>query len=376
MLTKADDFPLHQTPEPMAFAGTDRNFYDRFFFNGYAPDGSVFFAAALGVYPQLNIMDAAFCLSIDGRQYNLRASKEMNGDRLDLAVGPIRVEIVDPFAHTRLVIEDNEHGLSGVLEAQARHQPIEEPRFTRRQGTRLFMDYTRATQNIVWRGEIKLNGQAINIEGCQGTRDRSWGLRPVGAQDPQAAVPPMPPQFYWLWTPVNLPQACFFAHSNDDGAGEPWNRRAVFDDLQSGSRSEIDRFTINTQYSPDTRRIDTVSMELAVPGGTAQIAMRATGSVFYMQGLGYTHPEWGHGFHHGALRVDFDVTELAEAETALANGGMHYLHIQALAEISLSGALGAATGIGVMEQLFIGPHAPSGFVDLLDGIVARADGSA
>ena len=67
---------------------------------------------------------------------------------------------------------------------------------------------------------------------------------------------------------------------------------------------------------------------------------------------------------------------LAEAETALANGGMHYLHIQALAEISLSGALGAATGIGVMEQLFIGPHAPSGFVDLLDGIVARADGSA
>ena len=57
MLTKADDFPLHQTPEPMAFAGTDRNFYDRFFFNGYAPDGSVFFAAALGVYPQLNIMD-------------------------------------------------------------------------------------------------------------------------------------------------------------------------------------------------------------------------------------------------------------------------------------------------------------------------------
>ena len=121
MLTKADDFPLHQTPEPMAFAGTDRNFYDRFFFNGYAPDGSVFFAAALGVYPQLNIMDASFCLSIDGRQYNLRASKEMNGDRLDLAVGPIRVEIADPFARTRLVIEDNEHGLSGVLEAQARH---------------------------------------------------------------------------------------------------------------------------------------------------------------------------------------------------------------------------------------------------------------
>ena len=59
MLTKGDDFPLHQSAEPIAFAGTDRNFYDRYFFNGYSPDGSVFFAAAMGFYPQLGIIDAA-----------------------------------------------------------------------------------------------------------------------------------------------------------------------------------------------------------------------------------------------------------------------------------------------------------------------------
>ena len=46
MLTKADDYPVHQTPEPIAYAGTDRNFYDRFFFNGLSADGSVFFAVA------------------------------------------------------------------------------------------------------------------------------------------------------------------------------------------------------------------------------------------------------------------------------------------------------------------------------------------
>ena len=49
MLTKADDFPIHQTPEPIAYAGTDRNFYDRYFFNGYQPDGTEFFAIAFGV---------------------------------------------------------------------------------------------------------------------------------------------------------------------------------------------------------------------------------------------------------------------------------------------------------------------------------------
>ena len=58
MLTKADDFPIHQLPEPIAYSGTDRNFYDRYFFNGYSRSSDVFFAAALGVYPHLNIMDA------------------------------------------------------------------------------------------------------------------------------------------------------------------------------------------------------------------------------------------------------------------------------------------------------------------------------
>ena len=30
MLMPTDDYPLHQTVDPIAFAGTDRNFYDRF----------------------------------------------------------------------------------------------------------------------------------------------------------------------------------------------------------------------------------------------------------------------------------------------------------------------------------------------------------
>src|SRR3546814_11176224 len=89
MLTKGDDYPLHQTSEPMAFAGTDRNFYDRYFFNGASPDGSVFFAAAMGFYPQLGIVDASFCVIVDGVQHNLRASRRPAGERLDLPVCPI-----------------------------------------------------------------------------------------------------------------------------------------------------------------------------------------------------------------------------------------------------------------------------------------------
>ena len=82
MLTKGDDFPIHQTPEPIAYAGSDRNFYDRYFFNGYSTDGEVFFGAAHGVYPQLNIMDAIF-IAVAQKGY---AAAEANLSRTMAAV--------------------------------------------------------------------------------------------------------------------------------------------------------------------------------------------------------------------------------------------------------------------------------------------------
>ena len=82
MLTKADDFPIHQTAEPVAYAGTDRNFYDRYFFNGYSPDGETYFAVAFGVYPHLNIADAHFSVIRGGVQHCLHASRVLHSERL------------------------------------------------------------------------------------------------------------------------------------------------------------------------------------------------------------------------------------------------------------------------------------------------------
>ena len=366
MLTPADDYPLHQTPEPMAFAGGDRNFYDRFFFNGYSADGEIFFAVALGVYPQLNIMDASFSLSYAGKQYNLRTSKEMMGDRLNLTLGPLTLEIVRPLEETRILVHDKDSGLKADITALARHAPIEEPRFTRRQGTRLMMDLTRATQNITWQGSIEVDGQTLDVAGCCGTRDRSWGIRQVGAGEPQAPVPPAPAQFYWLWTPVNFDEAAFFCHTNDDGDGEAWNRKAVFEDFKAGTRLEMRKLDFTTQYYAGTRRVQALGVE--AEGLQAQFTPLSR--MFYMQGLGYIHPEFGHGTHHGTSHVSHDVMVLDEAEAALKAGKMENLHVQTLAKVNLTHGGKTYEGLGVIEQLFIGPHAPSGFQDLLDGIMS------
>jgi hypothetical protein len=43
-----------------------------------------------------------------------------------------------------------------------------------------------------------------------------------------------------------------------------------------------------------------------------------------------------------------------------------FLHVQAFVTARLAGPDGERVGAGVLEQLVIGPHAPSGFKDILD----------
>jgi len=115
MLTKADDFPVHQTAEPIAYAGTDRNFYDRYFFNGYTADGATFFAAALGVYPHLNVMDGAFASSWTACSTILRVSRVLGMERMDTNVGPLKVEVIEPLRSLRVHVARNDHGISADL---------------------------------------------------------------------------------------------------------------------------------------------------------------------------------------------------------------------------------------------------------------------
>src|SRR5262249_51876724 len=178
MLTKLDDYLLHQTAEPIAQPATgDRNFYDRYFFNGYSRSGDLFFAAALGVYPNRRVMDAAFSVVRDGRQWVVRASRLAPVERTETAVGPITGEVVEPLRVLRLRVGDNPHGLAADVTFHARTAAIEEPRFTHRVGGRLFMDSTRLTQFGAWEGSIRVGDSAFplapaNVLGC---RDRSWG---------------------------------------------------------------------------------------------------------------------------------------------------------------------------------------------------------
>lgn len=359
MLTCGDEYPIHQTPEPVAFAGTDRNFYDRYFFNLYLPGSDVFCAVAFGIYPNLNIADAHIAVLTRGTQHCLHASRVLDMERMDLRVGPIAIDIVAPLRQLR-VRADGE-GLSADLLFTGRAFPMEEPRFTHRAGPRVLMDYTRLTQNGHWEGRIAIDGRHIAIPpGTPGTRDRSWGVRPVGAPDAQPIVPQAPRNFFWLWSPVNFPDASVFFHVNADAQGRPWNTRAVFCPDGAGPDGmqicDTPRMDVAWQDGQRHARAATLYAEF---GGRPMRFTFTPRMKFQMRGIGYVGSSWPHGAYKGALAVAREDFAPADADPA----AIPNLHIQALCDVTAE-AEGAAPlhGAGVLEQLVLGPYAPYGFV--------------
>ncbi len=371
MLTPFDDYPIHPSADPIGHtASGDPNHYDRYFFNGHDRDGRFYIGAAMGHYPNRGVIDGAFCLAVDGMQHSLFASGRMPLDR-STSIGPMRIEVLEPMQRIRLVVEPNEHDIEADLVFDARTVAVEEPRQHKvLPDGRLFTDHTRMTQWGAWEGVVRVDDEETVVERQRvpGTKDRSWGVRPVGESTPNNFTSSLPIlQAFWLWAPLHFEDGCthLALHEHTDGsrwletalmveprpAGtEPWEQAGLIECRDIGYEIE---------WQPGRREIDHASLSFLHPEeGEKTIDLRRH-FTFHMRGLGYLHPEWGHGRAHGELEVareSISVTELDQTEPA-------NLHVQTVVEARM----GERTGIGVLEQLAIGPHEPTGLTGLLDG---------
>jgi len=362
MLTRGDDYPIHQTPEPIAYSGSDRNFYDRYFFNGYSPDGSEFVAVAFGVYPALNVADAHVSIIRDGVQRCLHASRILGMERMELSVGPVRIEVIEPLQTLKVTLERAE-GLACELTFEGRAFPIEEPRFVKRNGPRMFMDYTRLTQNVRVSGWTEVDGDRRETgTGWTGTRDRSWGIRPVGAADPQPTPGAGLMGFFWQWTPLNFADRSVFFHVNADTEGKPWNTRAVIlpdgAGAEGGWHSDAPRME-EVALKGGTRHALGGTLKIPLAQGEASIRLEpltTPGGVFLMRGIGYGG-EWRHGGLKGELAVGREDIDLASVDMAAPENW----HIQAISKATMETPGEAPReGLGIFEQLIAGPYRPYG----------------
>lgn len=369
MLTPYDDFPLHQVALPFAQAGDGHpDFYDRFWFNGYTED-NLFFAVAMGLYPNRGVIDAAFSTVRDGEQRSVFASGRIPVDRSLTEVGPIRIEVLEPLRRNRIVVNAPEQGLTADLTFTARTAAFEEPRQTRYNGTRLAMDVTRATSLGSWTGVITVNGKeiAVSADRTRGTKDRSWGIRAVGEPAPRAPEPDGP-QLFFLWAPLNFDDECLHYMLFEDAAGERWaNGGAILPvigeqdpvtPIDSGA-VHLEDMTHQIDWAPGLRRSQSVQLGFTNPrtGDVEQVELEPL-LTFRMRGAGYGHPTYKHGAWHDELVVDGEVHRVEE----LDNLEIPNLHVQQL----MRAKWGDKVGLGVLEQYVLGPHAPSGLTELND----------
>ena len=163
MLSSMDDYPLHQIPDVIRHVGTsDRNFYDRYYFNLHATSGELCVILGLGQYPNLGIQDA-FALARRGTEHRVVRASRTLGDRMDTSVGPFRVEVLEGLRRVRFVLEPNEHGIELDLSFDGAMPAFQEPRqYIRRHGRVLF-DTARFAQTGRWRGHAAIAGEPLEI---------------------------------------------------------------------------------------------------------------------------------------------------------------------------------------------------------------------
>ena len=371
MLNKLDDFMIHQTPEPIAHPATnDRNVYDRTWFNGFAEDGSYFFGLGIATYPHRGILDCAFSVvRPGGRQHCFFGSRRAPTERTEMVVGPFRIEVIEPMRRTRVILDDNGSGLGCDMIFSARTAPIEEARQTLWAGARRIMDATRFDQFGRWRGVLQTPDGAIAVDEtlCRGIKDRSWGVRRVGEPEVRSA-PQAPQRAFFIWAPLFWSDHVTHAISVEGPRGEAWIQEGLKAPLYEGAPETPDHedgkvehmasIKHRTRYRPGARLIESAEIDLIDQTGATRTLALDPILKFQMKGLGYGHREWGQGVWKGELALGQD-----SFDPSMLDGlAPENLHVQQLVRATD----GADQGIGVLENICVGPYAPAGFTDWFD----------
>ncbi|WCO66107.1 hypothetical protein PO878_16525 [Iamia majanohamensis] len=364
-LTSWDDYPVHQTSEFIRHVATsDRNFYDRYYFNCLPTSGEWFAIFGLGQYPNLGTTDAFIDVRRGGRQHIVRASQPLV-DRADTSVGPLRVEVLEPLVRLRFVVDAPEHDVEMDLTWEGFGPAIEEPRqYLRSQGKVVF-DTQRLAQMGSWSGTLRVAGEdlAIDPETCWGSRDRSWGVRPVGEPETDGirqGVNVM--EGLWSYFPMRFEDHSLFVicQERPDGSRPLTQSERVWLD---GTVDDLGPVEHEHRFRPGTRVM--VGSTLRFPEAGVEIACEPLLPNFVSLGTGYgMDADWRHGMYQGPEPVVQGLTYEVEEIEGLAQYGI----VDHVARFTYDDHV----GYGLYEHGVFGPFPRYGMTD--GGMGAPGDG--
>ncbi len=364
MISSWDDFPVHQTAQPVRLVSTsDRNFYDRYYFNLHASSGEIFMVMGMGQYPNLAVQDAFACVQRGEHYRVVRASREL-GDRQDLSVGPFAIEVLEPLKRLRFRLDESEHGVACDLVWEGAIPAVEENnQFIRRHGRVLF-DTSRFAQTGRWSGWLRVGDERLEVtpDRWWGTRDRSWGIRPHGEAEPPGIHAGGPGSLSGMWNYFPMQFAdhsiLYVLNEENDGTQVLYDARRIWNDgrpIESLGTVEYDH-----RLKPGTRMMTGSTLRFPdAPGRPLEIECEPLCHAFIAIGTGYgVETDWRHGMYQGPLVVqgkEYRTEEIAPLGQLTI--------VDHAARFSYAGEV----GYGLYEHMFIGPFEKYGMRDRADG---------
>ncbi|MDA8045874.1 MAG: hypothetical protein M0Z30_11655 [Actinomycetota bacterium] len=364
LIDPLDEYPIHQVPMSMAYVATsDRNVYDRCIFQGQDHQAETYFLTGLGVYPNAGITDAFMSVRRGDRQWSLQTSAVRPADRMAQAAGPYRIEVVEPLRRLHLSSDDPE--LAFDLTFTSDYEPLREPQHVKyaEPTGKVSLEGCRFAQVGAWEGRITVGGATVTVDPGRftATRDRSWGIRPVGPPDPEGRPGGGQPHVWWIWAPIRFED--FGVHIMVDS--EPDGFRTVnyavrYWPTATGRRLEqLGWPEVDIRYRPGTRIPEGATIHLrTVDRRPLDIEVDCLTSIPLHLGCGYGNdPEWNHGRWMGESwrrLIELDYTD-PEVQARIPWGGIDHL-----ARATCDGQ----TGYGIFEHGTIGRHDPTGMTDL------------
>lgn len=357
-----DEYPIHQAPLSLRHVPpSDRNFYDRCYFNAHDRTGDVFLITGGGVYPNLGVVDAYACVRRGDQQWSVRCSDALDDRPLDLEVGPYRVEVIEPLKKIRVICDADDHGIGFDLTWDGSHPAVMEQPHLMRTGPQAILDASRFAQLGSWEGSLRVGGDELSVtpDTWVGSRDRSWGIRPVGEPAlPGRAAEDFFTGLWWLYVPIRFKDFSIIVICQESSDGF----RTLNDATRVWADGRVEQLgwpQVEIEYTSGTRIPERAHIRLTERGGKPlDLEVESLGYVVLHLGAGYgADPNWTHGTWHGRSWIDSSVYDLTDpALTAMTSFGV----LDHVGRATLEGEV----GWGLFEHGTIGRHDPSGFVDL------------
>ncbi len=310
MLSPMDDYPLHQIADVMRHVYTsDRNFYDRYYFNLHASSDDLFMVMGMGQYPTLGVQDAFVVVRRGGKHHVVRGSRELGDNRMDTSVGPIRIEVIKGLETVRFIVEDSpERPIAMDVTWNGAIPAHLEPRHYIRKHGRVLFDSMRFAQTGCWSGTLRVGDETFTVtpDRWKGSRDRSWGIRPVGEFEPPGIHEGTPiMEGMWNYAPMQFDEFSILYIVNEHNDGQRVLEEAVRvwkDPAREaewlGRPEHEHKLAIAKPYQS---YIESSTLRFPdAPGGPLEVKVTPMTHVWVMVGTGYgLEPDWKHGMYKG-----------------------------------------------------------------------------